>query len=156
MESWKGFLCSTRVDLAEPSRLVVSTLQELHHVPIDMGGFGAQPGSAERGSKGNVAECDVFIGIYAFRYGYTPVDGGQSITEMEFDEAQRLGKRCLCYVAHERLRPSQVDESDGKLQRLAEFKARIDRELVRDVFEKYGDLPGPEDLRLTNEAIIVF
>jgi hypothetical protein len=107
-----------------------------------MESFGAQPASAEPVSKGNVADGDLFIGIYAFRYGYTPEEGGPSVTEMEFDEARSLGKRCLCHVANETLRPAQSDESPEKLERLTQFKARVDRELVRATFDRYEDLPS--------------
>jgi len=54
--------------------------------------------SSERSSREeclNMArDCDVYLGVYTHtRYGWTIPSDGISVTEMEFDEAQRFEKR---------------------------------------------------------------
>ena len=50
----------------------------------------------------DVQDCDIYIGIFAFRYGYVPKrdnPGEQSITEMEYRHAVACGKPCLIFLA---------------------------------------------------------
>jgi hypothetical protein len=42
-----------------------------------------------------VRKSDVYVGIFAFRYGSIPKDHDKSITELEYREAVRTGKDCL-------------------------------------------------------------
>ena len=50
-----------------------------------------------------VENCDVFTGIYAYRYGSFArgLQSGKqlSLTEMEFEHARKQPKRCLCFIA---------------------------------------------------------
>jgi hypothetical protein len=50
----------------------------------------------------DVEACDIYIGIFAFRYGYVPKrenPGEQSITELEYCHAVGCGKPCLIFLA---------------------------------------------------------
>lgn len=142
MTAFKVFISSTRLDLEPFRQEVRDKLVQLHQIPFAMEDFGSYPADAVVVSGDQVKECDLFIGIYAYRFGYAPDgEGGASVTEQEYDIARELGKRCLCYVAEESLKPETSDEEEWKQQRLAEFKQRVDRELVRDTFQ------SPEDLR---------
>jgi tetratricopeptide (TPR) repeat protein len=52
----------------------------------------------------DVAEAEVYLGIFAWRYGYVPRRDNPerlSITEMEFRHAVRLGKSCLLFLLDE-------------------------------------------------------
>ena len=49
----------------------------------------------------DVASCDLYLGIFAFRYGYIPPDDnpeGRSITELEYRSAQENGIACLIFL----------------------------------------------------------
>jgi hypothetical protein len=140
MTTFKVFISSTRLDLLLFRQEVRDKLVKLQQVPLDMGDWGSNPADAVTVSEEYVRGCDIFIGIYAFRYGYTPAEGGASVTEQEYELARKLGKRCLCYVADESLRPAASDEGQPKLERLSQFKRRIDRELVRSTFSSAEDL----------------
>ena len=48
-----------------------------------------------------VERADVYIGIFAYRYGYVPDGYDISITEMEYDHAGELGKLRLIFFIHE-------------------------------------------------------
>src|SRR5262245_52395777 len=44
-------------------------------------------------------ECDIYLGLYnQTRYGWTIPADGISVTELEFNEAQRLHKQTLIFV----------------------------------------------------------
>ena len=45
-----------------------------------------------------VEESDLFVGIYAHRYGYIPDGKDVSITEQEFDHAKKLGKPIFGFI----------------------------------------------------------
>jgi hypothetical protein len=49
----------------------------------------------------DVAQCDIYLGIFAFRYGFRPVGQPYSITELEYREAARLGKPCFIFLLKE-------------------------------------------------------
>jgi hypothetical protein len=141
MNEFKVLISSTRIDLAQFREEVKEKLVALHQVVLMMETFGSNPSDAVTVSTDQVRECDLFIGIYGYRYGYVPEGDKKSITEQEYDLARELGKRCLCYVASESLKPEVFEEDESKQQRLADFKQRIDVQLVRTVFK------SPDDLR---------
>lgn len=42
-----------------------------------------------------VASSDLYVGIFAWRYGYRPPGYDRSITELEYRKAVECGKSCL-------------------------------------------------------------
>jgi hypothetical protein len=46
----------------------------------------------------DVRSCDVYVGLFAWRYGYVVPDLGISITELEFREALAHDKPCLLFL----------------------------------------------------------
>lgn len=87
--------------------------------------------------------CDIFIGIYAHRYGYVPPGSNISITEMEFDYARALGKPIFCFLLDENYPwpPKMIEDDPGK-SNLEDFKAKISQAVVWEKFRT------PEDLQL--------
>jgi tetratricopeptide (TPR) repeat protein len=52
----------------------------------------------------DIAACDIYVGIVAWRYGYIPTKDNPdklSITEREFREAVKSGRHCLVFLLHE-------------------------------------------------------
>ena len=64
-----------------------------------------------------VRECDIYLGVYGARHGWIIDDLDVSVTELEFDEAQALGKPTLVYVKAADHEPRQKIF----LQRVQEF-----------------------------------
>ena len=51
----------------------------------------------------DVGNADIYVGVFAFRYGYVPPNHhqnpkGRSITELEYRKAENLKKTCLTFV----------------------------------------------------------
>lgn len=92
-----------------------------------------------------VDEADVYIGIFAFRYGFVPDygnPGGISITEMEYNRAVERDIPRLIFFMHDDhpLKKSDVETGPGA-ERLEALKKRIGNERVVAFFT------SPEDLR---------
>ena len=134
------FLSSTSRDLAEHRQVVVRRCSALGYAMVAMEEFGAQDGDASLVSVEAVRECDVFVGVYARRYGYVPDGAVASVTEMEYDEATRLGKPRLLFVVdpghvdHPLLEQHRDDTDPRAGAGLARFLGRVGRERVWDVF----------------------
>ncbi len=84
----KVFLSSTFVDLASVRTEISRWLTGLFDTKlVIMETFGSDAAPPEINSVRRVRECDLFIGIYANRYGTIDDASGKSITELELDEA---------------------------------------------------------------------
>ena len=91
----KVFLSSTSRDLGPYRAAVIDALFYMGQPMVIMERFGSRSAGAGPVSNGEVRDCDVLIGLYAFRYGYVPGEEtgaqGASVTEGEFDTAQDNG-----------------------------------------------------------------
>jgi hypothetical protein len=84
------FLSSTFTDLQAVRREVSRRLGEVFGARlITMETFGSDEAPPEVSSVRRVKECDIFVGIYARRYGSIDGSTGRSITELELEEAER-------------------------------------------------------------------
>src|SRR5262245_36644730 len=103
--------------------------------------FGARPGAPTLACLQEVQECDLFVGIYAHRYGYIPEGSDISITEMEYEEAARSSKPRFCYLVQEaNYWPDlYIDQGEAK-SKLQQFRSKLQRETVRDTFTTPDDL----------------
>jgi hypothetical protein len=100
----------------------------------------------------DVAASDILIGIYAWRYGYEPPahhgnPHGQSITELEYREAERCKIRRLVFLAHPETKaqwPARfVDESTGAGAggaKVDAFRAEVGAELTAGMFRSPNEL----------------
>src|SRR2546422_11405360 len=84
------FLSSTFIDLSELRLEIASRLREVFGARLlIMETFGSDDAPPEISSVRKVRESDVFVGVYARRYGTIDHATGKSITELELDEAER-------------------------------------------------------------------
>ena len=134
------FLSSTSLDLREHREAIRQKCAALGYRVVAMEEFGAQDGNAAGISLKEIAPCDVFVGVYARRYGYVPKQAETSVTEMEYDEAKRLGKPRLVFVVapdyreHPLLQQQRDDDDAAQGLRLRAFVSRLGEERVHDTF----------------------
>lgn len=129
------FISSTSADLKEHRAAVRESLLNAGYHPIDMADFMARSADATTACLEEVAEADLFVGIYAWRYGFVPEGSKISITEQEFEEARALDKPCFCFMVEEGYDWPAVFREEGKSgELLKKFKARLDATLVRTTF----------------------
>jgi hypothetical protein len=137
----KTFLSSTYVDLVEHRQAAAEAVERLGQQVGRMEVFGARPDEPSEACLAEIDDCDLFVGIYAHRYGYVPDGSPVSITEAEFDHAKAKGKPLFCFVIDEEhpWPPKLIDDEPLK-SRLRSFKAKIGSGLVRDTFTTSQDL----------------
>jgi hypothetical protein len=89
-----------------------------------------------------VDEADVYVGIFAYRYGYVPAGSDVSVTEMEYQRAVERNLPCLMFFMREDhpVLPGDVEIGPGAVK-LTKLKERIGKERVAAFFK------SPEDLR---------
>jgi hypothetical protein len=137
----KAFLSSTFVDLVDHRKTAAEAIRRLGQQVGQMEVFGARPDEPSEVCYSEIENCDLFVGIYAHRYGYVPDGADVSITEAEFNHARTNNKPVFCFVVDEDhpWPPKMIEEDPGK-SKLRDFKARIGAELVRDTFTSSEDL----------------
>ena len=100
--SHRVFLSSTFTDLAQYRTTVQSAIRQLGAIDVSMEHFGARD---ERPLDECVRlvkeESDVFVGIYAYRYGYIPDGAEVSICEMEYNAASAKPLPRFIYLVDE-------------------------------------------------------
>ena len=80
----KVFISSTFEDLKEYRVRAIEVVERFDDLkPIAMEFFGSQPQEPTKVCEKEIKECDIFVGIYAHRYGFVPDGQDKSITRME-------------------------------------------------------------------------
>ncbi|MCP3958923.1 MAG: DUF4062 domain-containing protein, partial [bacterium] len=85
---------STLRDLKDHRAAARDAILQARMFPLRMEEAGAQTGTtAVRFSRDLVRDADVYVGIFAYHYGYVPDDEDQSVTEIEYRAwSERLEK----------------------------------------------------------------
>ncbi len=137
----KTFLSSTYQDLVAHRKAAAEVLEHLGQQTGRMEVFGARPEEPITACLAEIDECDLFVGIYAHRYGFVPTGSTTSITETELDHAARSNKPIFCFVVNDDhpWPPKMIEDGVGK-ERLKALKQRISSDVVRDVFTTPEDL----------------
>jgi HEAT repeat protein len=144
------YVSSTYRDLREYREMVNLALQRLGHEDMAMELYVAEDKRPLDKCLQDVTSCDVYVGIFAWRYGYVPQENnpkGRSITELEYRKAKDEGKPRLIFLSSEEAPwpMNNVDEEPGRIQALR-------RELMTD--RLVDDFANPDELtRKVNEAV---
>ena len=97
----KIYVSSTFLDLQEHRIQVERVIRRMGHEDVAMEYYVAEDMRPVAKCLADVAMCDVYIGIYAWRYGWVPKENNPqqiSITEMEYREAERTHKTILLFL----------------------------------------------------------
>jgi hypothetical protein len=97
----KVFLSSTSADLKAHRIATTEALERLGSQVDRMEVFGARANDPTQASLKDLEQSELFVGIYAHRYGYIPNGSTTSITEQEYDHAKKLEKPMFCFLVDE-------------------------------------------------------
>lgn len=100
----KIYVSSTFEDLKEFRRAVYGQLRKLQMDAVAMEDYVAGEKRPLAKCLEDVADADVYVGIFAWRYGYVPKEGNPeslSITELEYRAAGEHGKERLIFLLRE-------------------------------------------------------
>jgi Domain of unknown function (DUF4062)/HEAT repeats len=92
------------MDLSDERGEVGLALRRLGHEDIAMEYYVAEDTRPLDRCLSDVGSCDVYVGIFAWRYGHVPGHGnpdGRSITELEYRRAAADGRECLIFLLSE-------------------------------------------------------
>ena len=95
-----AMISSTSLDLPEHREEAMKACLRQGVFPLAMEHLPARDADAIRVSLEMVDEADMYIGIYAWRYGHVPAGHDISITEMEFNRAVERGIPILVFTMH--------------------------------------------------------
>jgi tetratricopeptide (TPR) repeat protein len=140
-------ISSTALDLPRHRELAHKACLEAGVFPIGMEQLPARDATGIAASFEMVDQADVYIGVYAFRYGWVPDGRDVSITEMEFDRAaarKAEGKlsEILVFTAHEKhaFTADDIEASEVAQEKLGKFKTRAADGRVRKEFKSAEEL----------------
>ncbi len=146
----KIYISSTYSDLKDYRESVYRTLRKMRHDVIAMVDYVAKDQRPLDKCLQDVDECDLYVGIFAWRYGYIPDQDNpenKSITELEYRQAQKSGKPCLIFLLKENaawelnLTDWKTGEGD-KGERITELRDELGREKIVNFFDNADELAG--------------
>lgn len=137
------YVSSTALDLRAFRDAAVHVGQRLGFEVVGMEVFGPDPHATAALCREKVESADLFVGMYAHRYGYVP-DGldGMGIIELEYDWARARDVPILAFLIDESVPwPPGLVERGASWDRLQAFKDRLRRNHI------VATLTTPEQLR---------
>src|SRR2546423_1176979 len=111
----KVMISSTARDLPEHRKQVQEACLRQGMFPVMMEHLPASDADAIAESLRMVDEAEIYLGVFAHRYGYVPAGHDISITEMEYDRAVECGIPRLIFLMHEdhSLKAADVETGPG-------------------------------------------
>jgi hypothetical protein len=142
MHPFRVFIGSTFEDLQPHRAAVLEALHRLELAIVGMEYFGSQPQAPVDACLAAVARCHAYVGIFAMRYGTIDPVHGKSITQLEYEKAQRLGLPSLIYLLDEERQPvlPKYVDTGGSAEMLKDLKQRLKKCHVVSPFTTPDDL----------------
>lgn len=144
----KIFVSSTYLDLKEAREKIIKFLNVLNSDIIHMEVFGSDDTRPKDFVLSQVRQSNLFIGVYAERYGSIDHETGLSITELEYHEAFQLlsqgkMKGILLYslAADASWNVSFVDRDPVSVEKLRSFKHLVGSRHMLTFFKDIQELP---------------
>jgi hypothetical protein len=141
------YLSSTYNDLKEYREVVYRTLRQLAHDAVAMEDYVASDTRPLDKCLQDVATSDLYIGIFAFQYGYIPDHDNpahKSITELEYRKAGLIGVPRLVFLVKDGAAwpttfVDALNSGDGG-RRIADLRNELKKEHLDSFFESIDEL----------------
>lgn len=119
----KVYVSSTFLDLEECRKKVNLVLRRMGHEDVAMEYYVAEDKRPFDKCLEDVASCDLYVGIFAWRYGWVPKKNNPkklSITEAEYRQAFEYNKTCLIFLLDGKAPwpPDFIDDDKARIKRL--------------------------------------
>lgn len=138
------YISSTFSDLEPYREAVYDALRKLRHDVIAMEDYVATDQRPLDKCLKDVESCDVYVGIFAWRYGYVPKEDNpqkQSITEREFRHALANGKPCLIFLLPDNVPwPPTLMENGRGAKQLKALRAELSEGYILSFFRDSHEL----------------
>ncbi|HJQ71263.1 MAG TPA: DUF4062 domain-containing protein [Blastocatellia bacterium] len=138
------YISSTYSDLKEYREAACEALRRMGHMVAAMEDYIATDQRPLDKCLADVAACDLYVGFFAWRYGFVPKSGdpeGRSITELEFRHAVKNGLPCLIFLSAEDhpWPPSLMEKGEGA-DRLHALRKELSEEYLVSFFRSKEEL----------------
>ncbi|MCP5108839.1 MAG: DUF4062 domain-containing protein [bacterium] len=140
MNVFKVFISSTYEDLIPYRQAAIEVVNRYDECkPLAMEFFMAKSQEPKTVCEKEIKKCDIFVGIYAHRYGFIPRDEAESITQQEYELAKKEKKDCLCFIIKKDFpwNPEFIEKE--KYSELVAFLNMVKEEKVVSSFESKAD-----------------
>jgi hypothetical protein len=141
------YLSSTYEDLKAHRRVVFDALRQAGYQVLAMEDYVATDKRPVEKCLADVARSDIYVGLFAFRYGYIPPvehhnPDGLSITELEFRHAEHLKKPCLTFVVSKKASwPGEFyDALEGEAKHINRLRDYLQTEKMASFFSSPYEL----------------
>jgi hypoxanthine phosphoribosyltransferase len=113
------YISSTYEDLKDERDEVCKGLRDSGHDVMAMEDYVAADERPLGKCLADVENCDILVGIIAWRYGHRPHEenpGNHSITELEIRHALGKNKACLCFLLEDNVpwAPDRMDDGENR------------------------------------------
>lgn len=147
------FVSSTSLDLRDEREVLETAINQMRSTEFNgMEYFGSQPDKPKNVCLEEVEQSDVYVGIFADRYGWVDPESNISMTELEYRQAREVGLPCLIYLKNENVPDlfSAPTESKESLDKLAALKQELKQSHVVTFFKSPDHLATRVILDLHN------
>jgi tetratricopeptide (TPR) repeat protein len=135
------YVSSTSEDLKEYRAAAIAAVWRLGHFPAAMEGYVAESIPPAEKCLRDVASSDLYIGIFACRYGYVPEGAAQSITEMEYRKAREKGIPALIFLLDEGIPwPANHIDTGEAGERIRALREELKKEKLVSFFRAPDEL----------------
>ena len=141
------YISSTYNDLKDYREVVYRTLRQLAHDAVAMEDYVASDTRPLEKCLQDVATSDLYVGIFAFHYGYIPDHDNpeqKSITELEYRKAGQIGIPRLVFLVKDGAAwpTTFVDalNSEDRGRRIADLRDELKKEHLDSFFESIDEL----------------
>lgn len=136
-------ISSTVRDLPDYRYMVMDACLRANTFPKMMEHLSALNAGAIEVSLAMVNESEIYIGIFAHRYGYIPDGYDISVTEMEYNRAVERKIPILIFIIDDEVPVKPKDFDKGKAaEKLETLKEKLKKDKVVAFFENPKDLRG--------------
>jgi tetratricopeptide (TPR) repeat protein len=135
------YVSSTFKDLKEYREKVRIILKQMSHEDIAMEYYVAEDKRPVDRCLEDVASCDLYIGIFAWRYGFVPKGYDKSITELEYRKAAETGKKCLIFLLHgDAPWPISLVDMEKNVEKIVALRKELSDEKMVSFFKSSDNL----------------
>src|SRR5215471_20385275 len=137
----KVMISSTALDLPKHRKVVLDACLRQGMFPLMMEHLPATDADAIAESLRMVNEADIYLGIFAYRYGSIPEGYDISVTEMEYNRAVERGIPRLIFLVHKKhlFTGEDFETGEGSIK-IEKLKERLKKERVVNFFKSPAEL----------------
>jgi hypothetical protein len=135
------YVSATFQDLEDHRRAVREAIRALDHVDISMEHYVAESKRPLVRCLDDVRRCDLYVGLFARRYGFVPPGSDRSITEQEYRAALKHGRDVLCFLLRDDVQwPAEFIDNDDAARKVKALRDEISVDYLAGFFSTPDEL----------------